>query len=266
MEANLSGAEERRERCIQSLDDTQVALAKLADEIAELEALVTEFHSREQETNALRIRERRANNQVVEAQQELRALDSQRKRRDRLEDQRAGMRDQKTMYEELRTAFGKNGIPAMIIETAIPELEAGANNILARMTDGRMQISMSTQREKVSGGMAETLDIQIADELGTRAYEMYSGGEAFRINFAIRVALSQLLARRAGAHLRTLFLDEGFGTQDEDGRTKLVEAITTVQKDFDLILIITHIDELRDSFPVHIVLDKTSEGSRVSVR
>ena len=40
----------------------------------------------------------------------------------------------------------------------------------------------------------------IADELGTRSYEMYSGGEAFRINFAIRVALSQMLARRAGAH------------------------------------------------------------------
>ena len=66
--------------------------------------------------------------------------------------------------------------------------------------------------------------------------------------------------------MRTLFLDEGFGTQDEDGRNKLVEAITTVQDDFALILIITHIDELRDSFPVHIALDKTSDGSRVSVR
>ena len=57
-----------------------------------------------------------------------------------------------------------------------------------------------------------------------------------------------------------------FGTQDEDGRNKLVEAITAVQEDFDLILIITHLDDLRDSFPVHIMLDKTNEGSRVSVR
>jgi exonuclease SbcC len=129
-----------------------------------------------------------------------------------------------------------------------------------------MNLAFNTQREKVTGGMAETLEIQIADELGTRSYEMYSGGEAFRINFAIRVALSQLLARRAGAHLRTLFLDEGFGTQDEDGRNRLVEAITAIQDDFDLILVITHIDELRDSFPVHIVVEKTSSGSRVSVR
>jgi exonuclease SbcC len=94
---------------------------------------------------------------------------------------------------------------------------------------------------------------------------MYSGGEAFRINFAIRVALSQMLARRAGAHLRTLFIDEGFGTQDEDGRSKLVEAINTIQEEFSLILVMTHIDEVRDSFPVHIVVEKTSSGSRVQV-
>src|SRR5690606_32206481 len=159
-------------------------------------------------------------------------------------------------YEELRLAFGKNGVPAMIIETAIPELEAAANNLLGRMTNNRMALSFSTQREKKTGGMAETLDIQIADELGTRDYELYSGGEAFRIDFAIRVALSQMLARRAGAHLRTLFIDEGFGTQDADGRDRLVEAITAIQDNFDLILVITHIDELRDNFPVHIIVEK----------
>ena len=75
-----------------------------------------------------------------------------------------------------------------------------------------------------------------------------------------------MLARRAGAHLRTLFIDEGFGTQDESGRAKLVEAINAIQSEFDLVLVITHIDELRDSFPVHIIVDKTPNGSRVTVR
>jgi len=118
----------------------------------------------------------------------------------------------------------------------------------------------------VTGGVAETLDILIADGLGTRAYEMYSGGEAFRINFALRVALSQMLARRAGAQLRTLFIDEGFGTQDEAGRAKLVEAITAIQDEFDLILVITHIDDLRDAFPVHIEIKKTEDGSQITLR
>ena len=167
---------------------------------------------------------------------------------------------------ELRGAFGRNGLPALIIETAIPELEAEADDLLGRMTDGRMSLRLSTQREKVSGGVAETLDIEIADELGARDYELYSGGEAFRINFALRIALSKLLARRAGAQLRTLFIDEGFGSQDEDGRDKLVDAINKIQSDFDLILVITHIDELRDSFPVHLLVEKTPAGSQVTIR
>jgi exonuclease SbcC len=129
-----------------------------------------------------------------------------------------------------------------------------------------MSLTIPTQRDKITGGVAETLDIMIGDELGTRGYELFSGGESFRIDFALRVALSQMLARRAGAHLRTLFIDEGFGTQDEDGRNKLIEAITAIQDEFDMILVITHIDELRDSFPVHIAIDKTPEGSRISVR
>ena len=168
------------------------------------------------------------------------------------------------MRNELRIAFGRNGVPGLIIETAIPELEEEANDLLERMTDGRMRIGFNTQRETLAGDAVETLDITIADNLGTRDYEMYSGGEAFRINFAIRIALSKLLARRAGAQLRTLFIDEGFGSQDAEGRTKLVHAINKIQSDFDLILVITHIDELRDSFPVHLLVEKTADGSRVT--
>jgi exonuclease SbcC len=207
-----------------------------------------------------------AHERLVSAKQAIAALDSQRARKVDLEGRAEAARHQHGLYEELRLAFGKNGIPAMMIETAIPELEASANDLLRRMTDGRMALNFTTQREKKTGGLIETLDIRIADELGTRDYDLYSGGEAFRINFAIRVALSQLLARRAGASLRALFIDEGFGTQDAEGRDRLVEAIIAIQDDFDLILVITHIDELRDSFPVHIVVEKLPGGSRVVVR
>ncbi|GAH46978.1 unnamed protein product, partial [marine sediment metagenome] len=99
------------------------------------------------------------------------------------------------------------------------------------------------------GQQKESLDINTSDELGTRNYEMFSGGEAFRINFAIRIALSKLLAKRAGAPLPTLVIDEGFGTQDSAGIEKLKEAINSIQDDFDKILVITHIEELRDAFP-----------------
>jgi hypothetical protein len=92
-----------------------------------------------------------------------------------------------------------------------------------------------------------------------------SGGEQFRVNFAIRVALSQLLARRAGTQLQTLIMDEGFGVLDATGRERLVEAIHAAQHDFQRILVVTHIDELKDAFPARIEITKGPNGSEINV-
>jgi exonuclease SbcC len=113
--------------------------------------------------------------------------------------------------------------------------------------------------------MAETLDIRIIDGIGERPYANFSGGERFRVDFAIRIALSKVLAKRAGARLQTLVIDEGFGSQDPAGRQRLVEAINTIQEDFARILVITHIDELRDAFPIRIEVEKGAAGSRITV-
>ena len=169
------------------------------------------------------------------------------------------------IYKDLAQAFGKKGVQALIIEVALPEIEAEANRLLGRMTDNRMHVKMETQRQTKKGETVETLDINIADELGTRNYEMFSGGEAFRIDFAVRIALSKLLARRAGAPLPTLIIDEGFGTQDSSGIEKLKEAINSIQDDFDKILVITHMEELRDAFPTRINVVKTAQGSTVEI-
>ncbi len=169
------------------------------------------------------------------------------------------------IYHELAEAFGKKGIQALLIETALPEIENEANRLLARMTDNRMHVKIETQKETQKGDVTETLEIKISDELGTRNYEMYSGGEAFRINFAIRIALSRLLAKRAGAPLPTLIIDEGFGTQDAAGIEKLKEAINSIQDDFEKILVITHVEELRDAFPARIDVTKTADGSTISL-
>lgn len=265
-EQSRDGAVARKERLERRLEELAIELEKLDIEMAGLEVRAREYAAREDEVRLQHTSMLNARDRLSRTQQRLDSLDAQEERRISLAENLATLEHECGLLMELRAAFGKNGVPAMIIESAIPELEDLANDLLRRMTDGRMALRLMTQREKVSGGAIETLDIEIADELGTRNYEMYSGGEAFRIDFALRVALSKLLARRAGAHLRVLFIDEGFGTQDEIGRSKLIDAINAVQKDFEMILVITHIDDLRDSFPVHIVIDKTSNGSRITVR
>ena len=142
---------------------------------------------------------------------------------------------------------------------------AEANKLLADMTDGRMSLALLTQRDNRSGTTTETLDILISDELGTRAYEMYSGGEAFRVNLALRLALSKMVARRAGAPVSCLILDEGFGTQDSSNLSKVLEALHSVEDKFSLVLVITHLDELREEFGTQIRVTKDGTGSKVAV-
>lgn len=195
----------------------------------------------------------------LERLQELEATYAKRKAAHREALERRGI------YEELGNALGKRGVQAMLIETAVPEIEREANELLGRMTDGTMALQLAMQRETKQGTAVETLDIHISDLQGTREYSLYSGGEAFRINFALRIALSRLLARRAGASLQTLVIDEGFGTQDAAGRERLVEAIHSIEKEFARILVITHIQEMKELFPVRVEIEKTPAGSRWTV-
>lgn len=170
------------------------------------------------------------------------------------------------IHDRLVGCFGKKGIQALIIENAIPELEQEANRLLACVSDNGMQVRFHTTRAgKTTKSEIETLDISIIDSAGPRPYELFSGGEAFRVNFAIRIALSRMLAGRSGARLQTLILDEGFGTQDGKGREKLIEAIESIKPDFDKILVITHVEELKDSFAQRIEITKDDKGSLIHV-
>jgi exonuclease SbcC len=243
---------------LEKRDELQQAVARLPEVRQQVE-------EKEKKVDKLQEEERLARDVVAAIKQQIAHCQYLVKEREKRVAERQKAVEEKAIYDELRVAFGKKGLQAMIIESAIPEIEDEANALLARMTDGRMNVRFETQRETKKGDTVETLDIKISDELGTRSYELFSGGESFRINFAIRIALSQLLARRAGARLQTLVIDEGFGTQDTQGRERLVEAINSIREDFEKILVITHIEELRDLFPVRINVFKTPQGSQIAI-
>ena len=178
---------------------------------------------------------------------------------------------QQRVYQELTQAFGKNGIQALMIENVLPQLEAETNQLLSRLSANQLHVQFITQKTgrsskaKKSAKLIDTLDILIADARGTRAYETYSGGEAFRINFAIRLALAKLLASRAGAALQLLIIDEGFGTQDAEGCDRLIASINAIACDFACILTVTHMPHLKEAFQARIEVNKTQQGSQINL-
>jgi exonuclease SbcC len=258
-------AEEASQELRQRLEADQKKSLELNKELEALPQLAADLTQAEAEHQQLDALQKQAQETAWQARAKLERcaeLEARQKETVRLIAQAS--REEK-IYRELAQAFGKKGIQALLIEMALPEIEAEANRLLAKMTDNRMHVTIETQRETKKGETVETLDIKIGDELGTRNYEMFSGGEAFRINFAVRIALSKLLARRAGAPLPTLIIDEGFGTQDVAGIEKVKEAINSIQDDFEKILVITHMEEMRDAFPTRIDIIKTAEGSTIEV-
>ncbi len=253
------------------IEKLEAEVKKLPNLAGDLIKLGSQVNQKEQELNILKGEEKEARNLLGQATELISRSEQLEKLFDQKKQEKLNLEKEKMSFEELALAFGKKGIQAMIIETAIPEIEDEANKLLARLTDGRMRITLATQRETKTKladgekGMVETLDIIISDEMGERPYEMYSGGEAFRVNLAIRLALSKLLTRRAGARLQFLVIDEGFGTQDVEGRTKIVEVLDAIKNDFEKILIITHLEELKEEFPTRIEVSKTASGSTFEV-
>jgi len=218
------------------------------------------------ELNRLREAEVQAAKSVGAAEQALQSLDVLRQQGEQLSARQQETTEVIRQLKKLERALGRNGVQALLVEQALPAVQDGANELLDKLTASGMRVRFETQRTLKSRDVkAETLDIHIGDSVGERPYEMFSGGEAFRIDFAIRIALSRLLAQRAGARLQTLVIDEGFGSQDPEGRKGLLKAINAVRTDFAKILVITHIDELKDAFPVRIEVTKQPGGSQVRV-
>jgi DNA repair protein SbcC/Rad50 len=168
-------------------------------------------------------------------------------------------------YNIIMHTMGKDGIQALLVEQAIPEIEYEANAILSRLSQNEMHIFIESVKDLKSGKTKETLDITISDSKGVRPYELFSGGEAFRIDLSLRIALSKLLAHRAGTVVETLIIDEGFGSQDQEGISMVIDALYKIQSDFKKIIIVSHLPHFKEQIPVHFTITKTALGSSVMI-
>jgi DNA repair protein SbcC/Rad50 len=108
----------------------------------------------------------------------------------------------------------------------------------------------------------EDYNIRIEDEGNTFTTDRFSGGEEDLANLCLRIAISQELAERSGGmQSNFIALDEIFGSQDEERKNNILKALSELSNQFRQILVITHVEDVKETLPYVLTVKETSENS-----
>jgi exonuclease SbcD len=175
--------------------------------------------------------------------------------------------DKANRLQVLANAFSQDGIPHQIVRDIVPDLEESANEILSRMTGGRMSLEFRTEKTLKSNKDKEipVLDVMITDiDNGELPYLSRSGGQKTRCSLSVIFALAILKASRMGLQLGMLFIDEPAGLDEEgiDGYCTALETIHTLYPDMRIVAI-SHDERMKVRFAQHLFVEVTENGSKV---
>ena len=263
----ISSKREEVKSALTSLEDAKKAVVDLGD------ANLTESHDLLDELNSQLNQSQR---EIHINHADLKGYQTKSKEFDTIKEQ---VTEYEEKYEKIKTsllnhgdvmaAFSPKGIRSHILETAIEEVEREANEILPKISNGRLSINFKTKKEvkKSKNGTQERLvfEVYINDGEKTFPFSMYSGGEKFRISFVIRVALSKLLLHRANSKMDLLVIDEAVSPLDAGGVEKMMNVINELQEHFKTILVITHRTDVKKYFDQIITVSRSEKGSKLEV-
>jgi DNA repair protein SbcC/Rad50 len=155
-------------------------------------------------------------------------------------------------------------LTAYVLAARLEKVAVLANERLRRMGDGRFQLAHSD--DLAGGGRRSGLGLVVRD-LWTgqvRDTASLSGGESFMASLALALGLADAVREEAGGFdLHTLFIDEGFGTLDDDSLEQVMAVLDGLRDGGRCVGVVSHVRDLRSRVPVQIRVDKTATGSTV---
>lgn len=141
-----------------------------------------------------------------------------------------------------------------------------ANMRLSNMTDGRFKLLRKADSSNLGSKFA--LDLDVFDEYNgsRRDVKSLSGGESFKASLSLALGLSDVIQRYSGGIVvDTLFIDEGFGSLDQESREQAINTLNLLSNNNKLIGIISHVSELKERIYKKIIVSKTRDGSEIRI-
>jgi len=210
----------------------------------------TEIQSVREKLNVTKDDLRKVNTEVLKLNGKVSALQNQKETiEDRINEVKE-METQSRLFDFYLNALSKDGVSYELIEKALPMIEGEVNNILAQIVEFGMQLEMD----------GKNINAYLVYGDQRWSLEMCSGMERFISGLAIRVALINVcnLPRP-----NFLVIDEGFGTLDSENLQSLFMLFTYLKTQFDFVMIISHIDSMRDVVDDLITIKKEKGFSNV---
>ncbi len=161
--------------------------------------------------------------------------------------------DQKeNIYSFISKAFSSENIQTMVVKKALYDIEHHSSDLLKKLSNDRLSLDF-----KATGSL-DKLDISVKDSYSQkiRKYELLSGGEKFRTDVSIALGIGRYVSSISNRVIECIFIDEGFGSLDRVGRESLIEVVRSLKNEIKMILIITHLEDIAEAFPVKIKVKK----------
>lgn len=249
--ADLAALAEMKSEAIM---EAESALSELAFSPEEYEKLTVDFESASSKLNAADLVLERQRGEVNTARALLAAIEREEEAyKSRLEELQS-RRSERLHLQTLAEALDR--LRADLNDRIRPELESIASDLLSMMTDGRYNVLE----------VNDNYQAMIRDDGEMKP--VISGGEDDIVNLALRLAISQMIADRAGQSFSLLVLDEVFGSLDDARRENVVSLLQNLKNRFEQIILITHVESIHDAVDncLWVEFDERTKTSRLSDR
>jgi exonuclease SbcC len=192
------------------------------------------------------------------AQQRLTMLEARIDELDRLVAEKQRAESRQKLLKKLTKLLGKSGLQGALVTDALATITSHANAFLQRLTGGTLQL-------RIHRGEGDSLDLQAIDMTcmrEARSVRILSGSQKFRCAVAIASGIGQY----AGAGgMRSIVIDEGFGSLDQAGQQSIVEELKQLATHMDKVIVVSHLEAFtnRDNFPDQLIVESTGTTSRI---
>ncbi|WEG11789.1 SMC family ATPase [Pullulanibacillus sp. KACC 23026] len=253
----LKSYRENLQRVRQQVLDLEQTLAN--KEPSDLEALrqsLQEKKSQKDRVQAERDQYRQLKQRVLSIGQNLL---EQRSRLEAVENQLSTIQD---LYDVIRGHNTKSlSLERYLQIEYLEQIIQHANLRLQKLSNGQFHLIRSERIEKNNRPSGLGLDVYDAYTGQTRDVKSLSGGEKFNASLSLALGMADVIqAYKGGVSIETMFIDEGFGSLDEESLNKAIDALIDLQKSGRMIGVISHVQELKTAIPALLEVKKNKEG------